>query len=269
MDYYNILEVSRTASLDEIKQAYKKKVKQHHPDIGGDPEKFKQINEAYEILSNTDKRRLYDNPQPNFNFRSQNFNQENFDHIFEQFGFSRHSRPKNKDITLLAEIELSDVFTGKELIIQYRLKSGELETVTVNIPAGAKDGDTIRYEYLGDDFNKNFKRGDLHVKIKVKSLKGWVRDGNNIMTKKSVNALDLMLGCAILVETLDNRKVMLNVPRGTPSNKIFSITEYGLPDLRTGKKGNLYIQIQVDIPMIEDTEVLNNLTEIRNKLKKD
>lgn len=270
MDYYNILGVNRTASPEEIKRAYRQKVKQHHPDAGGDAETFKKVTEAYEILSNSDKRSVYDNPQPDFNTQQRNpFGGHPFEDMFEQFGFRQQTRPKNRDITVAAEIDLKDVFTGKDLVIQYRLQSGKVETVTVNVPAGARDGDTVRYENLGDDGHKKFQRGDLHVRIKVKNMPGWARDGNNIATKRTINVFDLVLGCAIIVETLDNKKVKLNVPKGTAPGKILSINGYGLPDLRTGKRGHLYIQIETEIPVISDSELLQSLEQIRNKTQKD
>lgn len=272
MDFYSILGVSRSATPEEIKKAYRQKVKQHHPDTGGDDETFKKISEAYEILSNSDKRSAYDNPQSSF--RSQHFNQNNpfnknpFDDMFEQFGF-RQQRPKNRDITLSASIDLKDVFTGKDLVVQYRLQSGKVETVTVNIPAGARHGDTVRYEELGDDGHRKFARGDLHVKIQVQNPKGWARDNNNIVTKRTVNVFDLLLGCAILIETLDGKKVKLNVPKGTLPGKILSINGYGVPDLRTGQRGHLYIQIDADIPVIDDLELLETIENLRDKTKKD
>jgi len=84
MDYYSILGVKRNASPEEIKKAYKKKVMQHHPDRGGDSDQFRKVSEAYEILSNSDKRSAYDNPNPHFNFKSDHFSNGHnpFDDIF-------------------------------------------------------------------------------------------------------------------------------------------------------------------------------------------
>lgn len=272
MDHYSILGVPRTATPEEIKQAYKKKVKEHHPDRGGDEELFKRINEAYEILSNSDKRSAYDNPNPGFSFNSQDFGQgfnpfgnNPFSDVFnQQFGFNR--TPRNRDITLAANLDLADVITGKSLIMQYKLNSSRLETVTVDVPPGAKHGDTIRYQGLGDDGNGRHPRGDLLVRIKVNKKKDWERDGNNLITRKTINVFDLMLGCAILIVTLDDKKVNLKIPKGTRPGQIFSINGYGVPDLNTRQRGNLYVEIQAEIPKLEDEAVLKEIETIRNKL---
>jgi DnaJ-class molecular chaperone len=272
MDHYSILGVPKTATPEEIKQAYKKKVKEHHPDRGGDEEHFKRINEAYEILSNSDKRTVYDNPNPGFNFTSQDFGQgfnpfanSPFGDVFgQQFGFNR--TPRNRDITLAASLDLADVITGKSLIMQYTLNSSKLETVTVDVPAGAKHGDTIRYQGLGDDGHGRYPRGDLLVKIKVNKKKDWERDGNNLITRRTINVFDLMLGCAILVITLDGKTVNLKIPKGTRSGQIFSINGYGVPDLNTKQRGNLYVEIQAEIPKLDDEAILKEIETLRNKL---
>ena len=271
MDYYTLLGVPRTATPEEIKKAYRQRVKQHHPDKGGDAEKFKRINEAYEVLSNSDKRSAYDNPhEPGFSFRSNDFRQHNpfagspFEHMFNQ-NFSQRT-PRNKDIVLAANISLAEAITGKTIIMQYQLNSGRLETVTAEIPAGARAGDTIRFQELGDDGNPRFPRGDLHVKIKISKTKNWERDGNNLITRKSINVFDLMLGCAIILKTLDNKTVQLKIPKGTRHGQIFSVSGYGIPDLNTKQRGNLYVEIVADIPSIENAALIEEIEKIKNKV---
>jgi curved DNA-binding protein len=271
MDYYSILGVPRTASPEEIKKAYKKQAMKHHPDRGGDSNTFQKVQEAYEVLSNSDKRSAYDNPQPGFSFNSRDFaNGHNpfagspFEGMFNQ-NF-RQRTPRNKDIRLAAAIDLKDVLLGKHLIMQYKLNSGKLETVTVDIPPGAKHGDTIRFQGLGDDGHPRYPRGDLDVRIKVSKKKDWERDGNNLITKKIINVFDLLTGCAIIVTTLDEKKVQLKIPKGTKSGQIFSIGGYGVPDINTGKRGNLYVSIEADMPIIEDPKVLEDLKRIKQKV---
>ena len=274
MDLYNILGVPRTASAEEIKKAYRQKAKQHHPDRpDGNAEMFKRVNEAYEILSNSDKRNAYDNPNPGFSFNSENFANGNnpfrgspFEHMFDQFSHGRQ-QPKNRDITLAAKIELADVYNGKDLILQYRLQSGKTETVTVNIPPGARDNDTIRYEGLGDDGHKRFQRGDLNVRIQVKNHKNWIREGNHLITKENVNIFDLMLGCAIIIKTPNAKQVKLNIPKATKPGTMLSISGYGLPDLHSrGHHGNILVQVNADIPNITDNDLLREIQDIKNKI---
>lgn len=267
MDYYTILGIPRTASQEEIKKAYRKLAMKHHPDKGGDEAKFKEINEAYDTLSDTNKKTAYDNPQPGFSFRSQDFNGPfggtPFDDLFS--GFARRT-PRNRDITISADVDLKDVITGKSLISQYRLQSGRLETVTIEVPQGAKHGDTIRYHALGDDGDGRFPRGDLHVKIRVKKHKHWDREDNNLITKKTVNIFDFLLGSVIIIETLDNKRLELKIPQGTRPGQIFSISGYGIPDLNTGRRGNIFVKMDVEVPKIEDENILEQIREIKTKL---
>jgi curved DNA-binding protein len=274
MDYYNILGVPRNASPDDIKKAYRKLAMQHHPDRGGDHNKFAEINSAYEVLSNSDKKSAYDNPHSQFNFNSQDFrggHQHPFHDMFSQAmngGRGQGRTPRNRDITVQATVSLTDVLTGKNLIIQYRLASGKLETVTVDIPAGARHSDVIRYEGLGDDGNLRFPRGDLHVRVRLEKTKNWQREDNNLITKIQTNLFDLLLGCVIIITTLDNKQLELKIPQGTKPGTVFNITGYGIPDLHTGRKGNIYVSVDVDVPRIDDETILKEIEQLRNRIYK-
>ena len=113
-----------------------------------------------------------------------------------------------------------------------------METVTVDVPAGAKHGDTIQYEGLGDNGHPRYPRGNLHVKIRVIKNRSWQRDQDNLFTKKPINVFDLLLGCVIIITTLDNKKLELKIPQGTKPGAKFSIPGYGLPNMQTRQRGN-------------------------------
>ena len=119
MDYYNILGVSRTATDSEIKAAYRKLAMQYHPDRGGDSTRFAQINEAYEVLKDPQRRSRYDNPQPQgFNFNTGNM-PHGFEDLFTTFGFNRRQAMQNRNVQIAHSIELEDVFKGKSVITKY------------------------------------------------------------------------------------------------------------------------------------------------------
>ena len=268
MDCYTTLGVGRNATPEEIKKAYRKLAMQHHPDRGGDQEQFKRVTEAYDILSSSDKKAAYDNPNPGFNFNSQHFNgqQNPFDHIFGQ-GFAQRQTPRNRDITIQASIDFKDILTGKSLIIQYQLSTGRLETVTVDVPAGAKHSDTVRYQGLGDEGHPRYPRGDLHVRIKVDKIKGWERDQDNLITKKVINVFDFLLGGVIIIETLENKSLELKITQGTKPGTVFNIAGYGVPNLQTGKRGNLYVTVDADVPKITDSNLLNRIQQLNKEIK--
>ena len=267
MDYYSTLGVSKNASDKELKQAYKKASMQHHPDRGGDEAKFKQINEAYSTLKDPHKRGMYDHQQTSGGF-DHHMRQANaqYGNMFGQ-GFQQpRQTPRNRDITLQADITLEDVMKGKNLIIQYQLSTKEIATVTVDVPPGAKHGDTIQYEGLGDNGHPRYPRGNLHVKIRVIKSKQWVRDGDNLITKTDVNIFDLLLGCVIIITTLDGKRLEIKIPQGTKPGAKFSIPGYGLPSMHTRQRGILFVEIETDMPTITNELVLNRIQQLKDDI---
>lgn len=262
MDYYRILGVSQDATNEQIKAAYRNQVKQHHPDLGGDPEKFKSITNAYENLINNCNRNF---PHNNY---SQNFDYNPFQEtVFENMFTNQNANRKNKDISMTISLDLKDIITGKSLILEYKLDSGNNEVVTIEVPPGVEHNSTIRYKGIGNDYFAQIPRGDLLVKVKIKKDSNWVREGFNLATRRTVNVFDLLLGCVILIETIDNKKVKLHVPKGTGPGTIMSIKGYGIPDAHQGLRGNLYVQIDCEIPNISDEVMLSKIQEIKDNIE--
>ena len=267
MDLYTVLGVPRSASPEEIKKAYKKKAMQHHPDKGGDPDQFRKVTEAYDVLSNSDKRNAYDNPQAGFSFNSQDFAHGNpfegtpFENIFRQ-----RQTPRNRDISVPVNVTLKDVIIGNRMAVSYQLSTGRVETVTIDIPPGAKHGDQIRYEGLGDEGNKNYPRGNLIVHIRLQKNRDWVREGDNLTTKKSVNIFDFLTGGVIIVNTIDGKQVKLNIPPGTKPGTTFSITGYGIPNINNGKRGHIYVKLDAAMPKIKDAMLLEEIEQLKRKI---
>lgn len=275
MTHYEILGVANTASADEIKQAYRKLAKDHHPDRGGDHEHFAQINAAYDILKDPEKRKAYDNPRADHSFsnntREWRFDTDvgsNFNDLFESM-FRQYNTVKNKDLNINAGISLEDVLSGKTLNATFKTSTGTAETVTVVIPPGIKTGDTFRFTGVGDDAHANVARGNLNVRIIVQDKPGWRRDNNHLWVKHEVNVFDLLLGCVIVVTTLEGTQMRVTIPPATKITTVFSVPEYGLPDRSTNKRGNLYVQLDVVVPRITDTESLEHLVQIKNKINKE
>ena len=277
MDYYELLGVTKSSSDKELKTAFKNKAMQYHPDKGGDPEKFKQINEAYQVLSDTQKRQMYDqfgtaDPQQVNQNQSQSFhfNSGNMGDVFEQmfgagpFGFAQQRPRKNKDIRLNYTIDFKDVFTGGGNTITFKLPNGQNEILDVRIPEGMKDGDTLRFTGYGDNSIPNLPRGDLSVVIRVRYPPGWRVDGNNIYTKISVGMLDLLTGTKIDINTPEGKSISLTIPTGTNPGTTFSINGYGIPVMRTKQRGNLYVEIGCQTPKLSE----KNLQLIEN-IKRD
>ena len=278
MDYYDILGVGRNASSKEIKTAFRKKAAEHHPDKGGDDSKFKQVNEAYQTLSDPRKRSTYDqfgtsDPQQ-AGFRQQgqqfhfNMGGAGFEEVFSSFfgdGFGRRQPMRNQDITIAADIDLEDIVNGKEFIATFRLSSGKEQTVNITLPPGVRPGDKIRYGGMGSDQIPNRPRGDLYVLVRVKNHHRFKLDGINLYIDQNINVFDLVLGTNILIQTIHNRSIKLTVPPGTNSGTTFSVHGQGLPDRRSGQTGNLFVTVKAITPKIVDENILNKIRKIKNE----
>ena len=246
MDYYSTLGVSKSASDKELKQAYKKASMQHHPDRGGDENKFKEINEAYSTLKDPQKRQAYDNPQPQFN--SQHFNQGGFQGGFDindlmgQFGFGGRQQMRNQDITIGCNISIGEVYTGKNVLATYRLNNGLEQTVDIKIPVGVRNGDKVRYSAMGQQDIPQIPPGDLYVQVVVQSTNEFEVHGLDLITTKRLNILKLITGIYATVSVPGGAKVNLNIPGGTQPGTVLKITGKGLPN-RQGNPGNILVKI--------------------------
>ena len=285
MDYYDTLGVPRNASQSDIKKAYKKQSMQHHPDrTGGDDTKFKDVYEAYQVLGNSEKKQMYDqfgtaDPQqagfnPNQGGQQFHFNMgqgQGFEDVFASFfggnqgPFRQQRQVRNRDITIACDIDLSDVYKGKGVIATFRTHSGREETVNIDIPVGAKAGDNIRFEGLGDDSIAQAPRGNLIVKVRFRRHPEYDVHGINLETTKTLNIFDLICGTTVNIATPEGRELNINVPAGTQPGTTMSLSGAGLPDYRTGTKGNIFLRLNGMVPKNITEEQKKILLKIKNE----
>lgn len=263
MDYYERLGVSRNASPDEIKRAYKKLAIKHHPDKGGDHETFASINEAYDTLKDPTKKQNYDNPQPQ-GFGPNGFEgMGGFEDLFSQFGFRRQRQQQNNDIVISYTLDFKDIFTGKGVNINYNLPSGKPGYLDAAIPPGVNHGSNVRYAGLGDDSIPHLAPGNLILKIRVRPHPVWKREANNIFSVKELDIFDFIVGTTVEIITPIDRKFSLNVPKGTKPGTVFSITGHGIPDVHSGRPGNVHIKLEAKMPIL-DQPTIDKIKEIKN-----
>lgn len=258
MDHYQTLGVSRDASQQDIKKAYRKLAMKHHPDKGGDEQQFKLINEAYDTLSDPNKRAQYDNPNP-FEQFGQGFGNSPFADIFGDIFGQRVRRPaKNPDGIIDVSISLLQAYTGTNIIVD----TGH-GTFDVAIQQGIQDGARLRLAGKGPIRNSALPPGDLIVRVQINCPYNWGRDGSDLFFRQNINAIDAMTGCTIQIAHIDNKKYELRVPPGTQPGSRLKMSGLGMADPR-GVVGNLYILIELDVPTItsdEDKELLNRIKE--------
>ena len=266
-DFYQTLGVQRNASPEEIKLAYRRLASTHHPDRGGDAEKFKEIQVAYDSLSNPDKKAQYDNPHSGaefFHFGGGGAGPD-MNEVFSQFfggrgggfDFFGGQRPlqKNRTINLTADVSLEDAYFGKELMFNVVLPTGRPQTVNIKIPAGINDGTVLRVAGLGDDTIPQLPRGDLHLTIHVRQHGSFRRQGDDLIKELTISCIDAMLGCKINVETIDGKTIEVNVTPGMQHGQVLNAAGYGMPNVNDSRvKGRLLLPINITIPTLTDTQ---------------
>lgn len=341
-DYYKILGISKSASGEDVKKAYRKLAHKYHPDKGGDERKFKEVHEAYQVLSNRDKRAQYDkfgrvfegppgngggfrwnwqdtpgfDPEEAFSFDFQDFGD-----IFEDF-FAGGTSPRTKeakrggDIELLIDLPLEATLqTREETISLSRFSSctrcqgiggepgtnvkecfacrgtgnvqqirktvfgtftrsgicpecegeglkpektcnvckGEgrvrgTEQFKVTIPAGVDTNQLLKVEGKGDAGKRRGGAGDLYLRIRITPHPVFSRKGDDLYLKAPISFSQAVLGDEIEIPSLEDGKILLQIPEGTESGKVLRVAGRGIPHFARLGRGNLYVEVEIKVP---------------------
>lgn len=282
MDHYSTLGVAKNATPDEIKKAFRKLASQHHPDKGGDTKKFQEIQAAYDTLGDPVKKEQYDNPQPQFGQGGGGFYGQGvppgFEDVFSQmfggggnpFGdiFGRRQQPqpqRNRNLSLQTQITLEDAHAGKNLTVSVMLPSGREQICEIKIPKGIQDGVTLRLAGMGDDSMPNMPRGDIHLTVHIQPHPVFQRQGDDLICRLEVGALDAIVGKTYNIDTIDKRTLELTIKPGTQPGTIMAAHGYGMPSINDNRfVGRMLIQVEIKIPTNLTEEQLSKLREINN-----
>jgi curved DNA-binding protein len=279
-DYYTVLGVSKTAPPEEIKRAYRKLARKYHPDLNpGDKNaeaKFKDLNQANEVLSDPEKRQKYDQfgqhwnqpgyseapPRSGANVSTGDFDQySDFDSFindllgrsrdgtsthrttsgFDNFGGGFRSQAPAPDTEAAIALTFSEAFHG----VQKRLQLGD-ETINVRIPAGAKPGSRIRLKGKGRPSPFSQQRGDLYLTIEVLPHSFFRFEGNDLVCELPIRPDEAVLGAQINVPTPDG-SVTMKVPKGVGSGRSLRLRGKGWT-LPKGGRGDLFAKLQIVTP---------------------
>lgn len=328
-NFYDILGVKRDASDAEIKKAFRKLAQKHHPDTGGDEKKFKEISEAYETLSNPQKRKEYDQilmfggipgadfggdggrgraytytnvggDFSGFDFSDifgggapggapgqggggQGFSGFDFSDIFGGMGGASGARSrgpaKGQDLSMSINITAKEALDGIEQKITYRIPStGQEETLTVKVPAGAVNGGKLRYKKRGEYGPNGGARGDLVITTNVAEHRLFKREGADIRMEVPISIYEATLGATIDIPTPQGKTVRLKVPKGTQDGKVFRFKDLGAANVKKkGAKGALLVKVKIEIPKNvnkEERELLEKAQaidshDVRKNLQRD
>jgi curved DNA-binding protein len=297
IDYYKILGVSKTATIDEIKKAYRKLARKYHPDLNpGDKEaekKFKQINEANEVLSDPENRKKYDQYGADWKHseqfeaqkrqqqqqRSQAGSQQqsystsfadegDFSDFFESMfgGAGRRqqsqARFRGQDVQAELHLKLMDVYTTQKQTITVNGKS-----IRLTFPAGIENGQVIKIAGHGSPGMNGGPNGDLYITFSIENNTKFKRDGSNLYTDVNIDLYTALLGGEITVDALDS-KVKLRVAPETQSGTKVKLKGKGFPVYKQeGQFGDLYVTYNVELPKnltSEEKELIQQLKKLRS-----
>ena len=296
-DYYGILGADRKASEKDIRQAYRRVARQYHPDVNPDDKgagaRFKEINEAYEVLSDTEKRKKY--AQSGENWRhADKFDQgqgrpgagpfvwdsgqgtpsgggdTGFEDLLGQFlgdrGFGRTTTSSRRRVRLEQQVEVSleEAFRGTTRLLQVSDgRQGAGKRLEVRIPPGVDNGSRIRLRSDGAG-----SEDEIYLVVSVTPHTRFERRGNDLYTHVEVPLVDMVLGGEVEVPTIEE-KLALKIPPETQSGRSFRLSEKGMPHLDSPKtRGSLYVTAQVRIPSPlseREREIFRELREIQEQ----
>ena len=264
MDYYQILGVSKDANPDDIKKAYRKLASIHHPDRGGDTAKFQQVQQAYDVLSDPEKRKHYDQPKQQFNNGNFNFgfsmNGSPFEDFVSQFFRQAQSnQPRRQIYRTVITIELEQSYFGGTQTLKIQTPN-EIKTIEVTIPKGVHHGSQVRLDNI-------IKDATLLVEFNIIKHLKFDRVNDDLVSNVSISVLDLIVGSTIEFVTLSGKTLEVTIPAKTQPYMHIKMAGQGMPVYNSDMFGDQILLLKPYIPDTIDETVVQSILSTKNKEK--
>jgi len=261
MNYYETLGVSKNATPEEIKKAYRKLASLNHPDKGGDTATFQTIQTAYEHLIDPEKRQQHDNPQPQFNGfpGGFNFHQQGFD-INEIFGQMFSQRASGSQLfRTTVDLSLDEAYTGVSKVLKMTTPHG-VKVINIDVPKGVDHGNQLRFDKILDN-------ATLIVEFRIHPSLKFERRNNDLYYTQSISVLDLIVGCTFDFLTISGKSIEISIPPKTQPHMQLKIAGHGMPIPNTNNAyGNQIILIKPYIPDNIDDEIIKIILKSKGKV---
>ncbi len=273
-DYYKSLGIPKTATADEIRKAYRKLARANHPDAKpDDPQastKFKQIQDAYDVLSDAKKRQQYDQFGVDFSKmgpgpgptgpRHGGSETMDFSDFFKPGGIdigemlrgegqrrTKRSPVRGEDLRATVQVSFETSITGGSVDVQID-RGTKLDTLTVRVPAGLNDGQVIRLAGQGNPGSRSGESGDLLLKIEILPHRYFRREGAHLLLDLPITPFEAVLGTKVEVPTLSEGAMVVKIPPGTSSGKKLRLSGKGVLDSQTKQVGDQLVVIKIVLP---------------------
>ena len=286
-DYYEVLGLDKSADAVAIKKAYRKLAKKYHPDTNaGNPqaeEKFKEVTEAYNVLSDEEKKKLYDrfghaafeegagdghfqgNPQGSYQEFHFDGADVDLDDLFGNFfggGFRREAfSGKGQDVTACVEVSFEEAALGCEKTIRFQHPDGSMQSLQVHIPAGIDHGQKVRLQGKGMPGRNGGEAGNLLLEVQVRESASFERKGMDVYSTVNVPFITAALGGEVIVNTLYG-KVSCKIKEGTQSGTKIRLRGKGIVSMKNPSvKGDQYVTVEIQVPRHLNPEAKKKLKE--------
>jgi len=266
MDHYQTLGVGRDADASAIKKAYRKLASKHHPDKGGNPEEFKRVQEAYDTLSDPQKRSQYDNPNPFEGFGGDPFGGGNpFGDIFKDiFGGRHRQREQNFDAQTDIVLPLEEVYNGST----QRINVGT-GMIDIKIPKGVQEGTRFTLHGKGPQQDPNLPPGNLFVRVRYQPHREFAKNGNDLIGIIQIDYFDALVGANIDVRHISGRMLSVTIPALTEPNSRLKLRGEGFTDPRNSIVGDFLLQVEVIPPDSLSHEHANLIQRIKQERRRN
>lgn len=296
IDYYKVLGIDKSATTADIKKAYRKLARKHHPDVNPNDkqaeQKFKEINEANEVLSDPEKRKKYDKygkdwehgeayeqaqrqQQSQRQYQQQGysnfgggggFGEHEFSSFFESMfgggasrGHGRSSGYRGQDFNAELQLDLKDVYQTQKRVLTVNGKN-----IRLTIPAGVENGQVIKIKGKGGEGLHGGPNGDLLIQFNISNNTKFKRDGSNLFSTEKIDLYTAILGGEVTVDTFDG-KVKLKIKPETQNGTKVKLTGKGFPVYKKeGQFGDLYITYDIEMPTKLSSKEKELFTELKN-----